>query len=43
MGIGDVFKIEVEYSLILFRNGLTYTQIDFYEQANHIGGPRSNP
>jgi hypothetical protein len=36
--IGDVFKIAVLYSPIQFSNGLAYTPIYFYEQANHIRG-----
>jgi hypothetical protein len=35
--IGDVFKIAVLYSPILF----PYTPINFYEQANHIRGTRT--
>jgi hypothetical protein len=40
--IGDVFKIAVKYSSILFYNGVPSTPIDFYEQANHIRGPQTN-
>ncbi len=39
--IGDVFKITVLFSTILFQNGLPYTPGDFYEQASHIQGPQT--
>jgi hypothetical protein len=39
---GDVLKMAVLYSPILFYNGLPSTPKDFYEQANHIRGPQTN-
>jgi hypothetical protein len=41
--IGDVLKIAVLYSLILFKMvSLNYIPRDFYEQAIHIREPRTN-